>query len=64
MDGAGAWVVLDDVFGFYAAVSGDAEPERAARIFETVGEKDGAVCLGDGAGEVAAGVDADAFFSE
>jgi hypothetical protein len=47
VDGAGAGVVLDDVFGFDTAGSCNAEPESAAGVLKAVGEENGAVFLGE-----------------
>ena len=59
VDGAGARVVLDDVFGFDATGSGDAEPEGAAGVLKAVCVEDGAVFLAEGVGDVGAGVDSE-----
>ena len=64
VDGAGARVVLDDVFGLHAAVSSNAEPQRASFAPEAVGEEEGALFLREGVGDVAAGMDSDAFFGQ
>jgi hypothetical protein len=60
VDGAGARVVLHDVFGLHAAISSDAEPQRAALALEAIGEEHGAVFLLSTSLRVAAGVNAEA----
>ena len=56
MNGAGARVVLDDVFGLHPTVSRRAEPKGPSRIFKALRVKHGAIPGGEQVTEKTSGM--------